>query len=279
MNVIFIGGDANANAKKYLTPRQLELVVLITGGGVPLKIVAGKTLSGVKAFQEALANAAMTTEKALQDTINPLLNSISPYVVKEIKRGNNNIALTQDGRNLTLTIPEKELSPGKIAQKLQEFVGPQLFDDIARDALVFRLQTVLKDKGIEFEAVKTAKKDLKSTLELFLKDMRLPQVIKKVELGAGLNLTQEDKNLTLTIPPKGKVSPVSIAQKFQKMLLLNDIATDALIFRLQTANAAMTAEEKAIQDTINSFLNDQKRINYLIAAYHMRLSALSSKRV
>jgi len=64
VNVIFIGGDGSANAREYGLD-QLEHVILITGGGVPLKILAGKKLVGVEAMKEAEANKAMTGEQRI----------------------------------------------------------------------------------------------------------------------------------------------------------------------------------------------------------------------
>lgn len=55
VNIIFVGGSGVSMAKEYGLD-QLEHVILISGGGVPLKILAGNELAGVKALREAAAN-------------------------------------------------------------------------------------------------------------------------------------------------------------------------------------------------------------------------------
>ncbi|MDP8217575.1 MAG: phosphoglycerate kinase, partial [Candidatus Theseobacter exili] len=53
VRVIVIGGDSSKNARKYGLADQ-DNATLFTGGGVPLKILAGETLSGLDALAKAI---------------------------------------------------------------------------------------------------------------------------------------------------------------------------------------------------------------------------------
>ena len=52
VRIVVIGGDASSNARRYGLDQQPN-VFMFTGGGVQLKILAGKQLTGVVALQEA----------------------------------------------------------------------------------------------------------------------------------------------------------------------------------------------------------------------------------
>ncbi len=78
VKIVVVGGDAGANAKRYGLDEE-ENVVTFTGGGVPLKIIVNKLLSGIKALGERQKELEKIKEKRLDQVIRG-------KVVKETKK-------------------------------------------------------------------------------------------------------------------------------------------------------------------------------------------------